>query len=116
MQEISFVDKRQSIISWNIYGILNNDGVSCYVISIVQCLFHCTLIRQAIQCTHIRSAMSGSNVLKYFVILYSEGKTLPLHDVFWIRELVGVSFNHKKEQQDALEFLDALLFHYPNIK
>ena len=39
------IDKRQSVVAWNIHDLINNDRKSCYANVIVQCLFHCPILR-----------------------------------------------------------------------
>ncbi|KAI5699214.1 hypothetical protein M8J76_012092 [Diaphorina citri] len=87
-------------------GFKNEDGVSCYANSTLQCLFHCQDILLKILEDETGDALSL--LAREFV---SQAHNL---DTRSLRELIGGHFT-LCEQQDSEEFFEAILNKYPNM-
>lgn len=98
-------EEPESIVTWKIYGLRNDDNVSCYANVILQCAFHCVRIRQQIL------KYKASNALTDATCTYIERK---LCNVQAIRRSVGERFE-ERTQQDASEFFIALTSTYSKI-
>lgn len=98
-------EEPKSVLRWKIYGLRNDDNVSCYVNVILQCLFHCVRIRQQIL------KYKASNALTDAVCAYVERKCC---NVQAVRRSVGECFE-ERTQQDVSEFFMALMSVYSEI-
>lgn len=82
-----------------------NDGVSCYAIGVLQLLFNVPEIRQLIE------TLEELRPLRVWLTRYSHGTINISH----FRRSFGAPWNNDTEQQDAVEFFDALFERYPTI-
>ena len=98
-------EEPESIVTWKIYGLCNDDAVSCYTNVILQCAFHCVRIRQQIL------KNKASNALTDAICAYAEGKCCNIQA---IRRSVGKRFE-ERTQQDVSEFFTALMSTYSDI-
>ncbi|XP_067205359.1 uncharacterized protein [Linepithema humile] len=98
-------EESKSVITWKIYGLLNDDNVSCYANVILQCVFHCVRIRQQIL------KYKASNALTDAICAYTERKYC---NVQAVRRSVGECFE-ERIQQDASQFFMALMSTYSEI-
>ena len=85
-----------------ITGFTNDDGVSCYANSAVQCLYACDEVRIL-----IKSNDEIPGHLQDNLKLYEKGIA---GNTRQIRSLVGVQYS-TREQQDGVQFLEDLLHH-----
>ena len=98
-------EEPESIVTWKIYGLRNNDYVSCYANVILQCTFHCVRIRQQILKNKVSNALTDA------ICAYAERKCCNIQA---IRRSLGVRFV-ERTQQDASEFFTALMSTYSEI-
>ena len=98
-------EEPESVVVWKIYGLRNDDKVSCYANVILQCAFHCVRIRQQIL------KNKSSNALTDASCAYAERKYC---NVQAVRRSVGERFQ-ERTQQDASEFFTALMSTYSDI-
>ncbi|XP_018374633.1 PREDICTED: uncharacterized protein LOC108768629 [Trachymyrmex cornetzi] len=95
----------ESIVTWKIFGLCNDDRVSCYANVTLQCAFHCVRIRQQILKNRVSNALTDA------VCAYAERKRC---NILAIRRSVGERFE-ERTQQDVSEFFTALMSTYSEI-
>ncbi|KYN13286.1 hypothetical protein ALC57_14527 [Trachymyrmex cornetzi] len=95
----------QSIVTWKIYGLCNDDSVLCYANVTLQCAFHCVRIRQQILKNKVSNALTDA------VCAYAERKRC---NILAVRRSVGERFE-ERTQQDVSEFFTALMSTYSEI-
>ena len=88
-----------------INGVFNTGNVSCYAISVMQCLLHCDLIRE------ILFKLKAGHALKIFMNQYIQNNNISIYNV---RNFVHQVFAGPNEQ-DASEFLLQLCNKVDNI-
>lgn len=88
-------------------GFINDDGVSCYANASLHVIFNCQyIINQLIQ---YEEDSALSNLAKSYLSLHNPLNCSPL------RQFLGQPFN-LPQQQDAAEFINALLCHSDSLK
>ncbi|KYN11189.1 ATP-dependent DNA helicase PIF1, partial [Trachymyrmex cornetzi] len=95
----------ESIVTWKIYGLCNDDCVSCYANVTLQCAFHCVRIRQQILKNKVSNALTDA------ACAYAERKRC---NILAVRRSVGEPFE-KRTQQNVSEFIMALMSTYSEI-
>ena len=98
-------EEPDSIVTWDIYGLRNDDYVSCYANVILQCAFHCVRIRQQILKNKTSNAPTDA------IYAYAGRKFCNIQA---FRRSVGERFE-ERTQQDASEFFTALMSTYSEI-
>ena len=75
---IGFID-----YTWEVHGLFNYDGVSCYANAVMQCLLNSEIIRRVL------FSLDSSHLLKQFINRYINKKNV---DTYSIRNFVNKRF------------------------
>ena len=86
----------------NVKGIENRDSVSCYAISAIQCIIHCSYIQDAILIESDNAAGIRSCIENYM----SRDRDTSV-DILKVRDFIGGTFI-EMIQQDAGQFINSL--------
>ncbi|KYN23120.1 ATP-dependent DNA helicase PIF1 [Trachymyrmex cornetzi] len=90
----------ESIVTWKIYDLCDDDSVSCYANVTLQCAFHCVRIRQQILKNKVSNALTDA------ACAYAERKRC---NILAVRRSVGERFE-ERTQQNVSEFFMTLMY------
>ena len=92
---------------YNVRGLPNSDGVSCYANATIQCMLYCSSIRE-----NLFSTEKADHIIKVFMDLYKSDQN---PNIISLRQFTGEKYAYN-QLHDAAEFITSLCDHEILIK